>query len=113
MIKAQTPALNISKSGEWNDAVAYKITCDCHDNDHTVDMWIEVDPDTELKDITISFHVQTTAPFWEKGCTRFKLMWQLLTTGYYKSEHYFIMNEQTATTLIDVLKKDLVKLKKS
>ena len=108
----QTPALNISKTGEWADTTAYKIACDCHDNDHTVDMWLEVDPDTEFKDITISFHVQTTAPFWEKGFNRFKLIWQLLTTGYYKSEHHFILNEQTATTLVDVIKKDLTKFKK-
>ena len=111
-MKPQTPALNISKTGEWKDATAYKISCDCHDNNHTVDMWLEVDSDTELRDITISFHVQTTAPFWEKGFNRFKLIWQLLTTGYYKSEHYFILDEQTATTLVDVIKKDLTKFKK-
>ena len=111
-MKPQTPALNISKTGEWKDATAYKISCDCHDNNHTVDMWLEVDPDTEFKDITISFHVQTTAPFWEKGFNRFKLILQLLTTGYYKSEHYFILDEQTATTLVDVIKKDLTKFKK-
>lgn len=111
-MKAQIPALNISKSGEWNDATAYKIACDCHDNDHSVDMWIEVDPDAEVKDITISFHVQTTAPFWEKGYSRFKLIWQLLTTGYYKSEHYLMLNEQTATNLIDIIKKDLTKFNK-
>jgi len=111
-MKPQTPALNISKTGEWKDATAYKLSCDCHDNDHSVDMWLEVNPDTEFKDITISFHVQTTAPFWEKGFNRFKLIWQLLTTSYYKSEHHFILNEQTATTLVDVIKKDLTKFKK-
>ena len=110
-MKPQTPALNISKSGEWKDASAYKIACDCHDNDHNVDMWLEVDPDSEFKDITISFHVQTTAPFWEKGFNRFKLIWELLTTGYYKSEHHFILNEQTATNLITIIKKDLTKFK--
>ena len=110
-MKPQTPALNISKTGEWPDATAYKMACDCHDNDHAVDLWIEVDPDTELKDITISFHVQTTAPFWEKGFNRFKLIWELLTTGYYKSEHHFILNEQTATNLITIIKKDLTKFK--
>jgi hypothetical protein len=110
-MKPQTPALNISKTGEWSDTTAYKLACDCHDNDHMVDMWLEVDPDTEFKDITISFHVQTTAPFWEKGFNRFKLIWQLLTTGYYKSEHHFILNEQTATNLITIIKKDLTKFK--
>lgn len=111
-MKPQTPALNISKSGEWKDASAYKLACECHDNDHNVDMWIEVDPDSEFKDITISFHVQTTAPFWEKGFNRFKLIWQLLTTGYYKSEHHFILNEQSAINLICTIKKDLTKFKK-
>ena len=111
-MKTQTPALNISKSGEWKDATAYKIACDCHDNTHNVDMWIEIDPDAEVKDITLSFHVQTTAPFWEKGFNRFKLIWQLLTTGYYKSEHYFILNEQSAINLINTIKKDLTKFKK-
>jgi hypothetical protein len=112
-MKAQIPAVNIMKIGEFNDSSAYTIACDCHSPDHAVDAWIEVLSDTEFRDITVSFHVQGTVPFWGEGFNRFRLMWQVLTTGYYKSEHHLILNEQSATTLVDAIKKDLTKFKKS
>ena len=35
---AQSPAEGISQTGSFTDAVTYRVDCECHSNDHSVDM---------------------------------------------------------------------------
>ncbi len=67
------PARNIMKTGEWPDADCYRIACDCHDRDHDLDVWIEIENDKEVRDVTLTFYKEMYSPIWESGFNRFRV----------------------------------------
>jgi len=95
-MKAQTPARSIMANGDFGDSRAYTITCECHDNNHDVHMWIELNGDEDAKDIEMIFYVNTTTPFWREGFNRFKTAWNILINGYHESQHTLLLNKQGA-----------------
>ena len=50
------PLQGIMKTAEYQDAVSFRVACDCHDNNHDVDVWIEVEKDDEVHEITVTFY---------------------------------------------------------
>jgi hypothetical protein len=102
-IKAQTPAKSVSATGVWDDARSFRIGCECHDPDHDVDMWIEVDNDPEVQHINVGFYVEGTSPHWDQGWDRVRAAWQILTQGFHRSEHHLILDQQGAANFADAL----------
>jgi len=95
-MKAQTPAQGIMSDGDYGNSQAYTIACDCHSGDHQVHMWIELIGDSDLKDVEMTFYVNTTTPFWRGGFSRIKSAWDILVKGYREDQHTLILNKQAA-----------------
>lgn len=112
---AQTPAANIMQTGNWTKlkAKAYRVACDCHHPDHDLNVWIETESDKEFEQVVMTFYVNVSIPFWQKGFNRFREAWNILVRGYSQYEHGFILNEQTAENLIAALRNSTDELKNS
>jgi hypothetical protein len=95
---------------EWGKAKSYIIACDCGEHRHNVSMWIEVDSDEQLKDVTLTFFVETTNSWWDRN--RFKQVWEILTKGYTKNEATVILNKQSALNLSTVIRNSVTDLSK-
>ena len=102
-MNSETPAYGIMKTASYKNAETYQIACDCHSPDHNVDMWIEINKEDDLDLINVSFYTKATASFWTPKFNRFKLIWEILTTGYYQAEHHLILSEQAARNMADTI----------
>jgi hypothetical protein len=110
-LAAQKPALSIMQVGDWKDAKAFRMGCLCHHPDHDINVWIEVNPDSDIGDIDLSFYVDTEVPWWKEGFNRFKTAWTILTKGYMRMEHHFMLNKQGADNLIGAINASFESLK--
>lgn len=112
-MKTQKPAHGIMQTGDWNDARSFRVSCDCQSTDHDVNMWIEVNRDTEdpkLADVEVSFYVTTWTPLWDGWGQRFKAAFDILFNGMYKQEHHLILNKQSAINFADAIKTSVKEL---
>ena len=106
------PLRNIMKTGEWSDADAYRVACDCHDSDHDLDVWIEAETDHETKDITITLYKELYSPVWDTGFNRFREALRLLFTGSTRVAGSIIMRREIAQNFIDVVQSSIDRLEK-
>jgi hypothetical protein len=112
-MNTQKPAQGIMQTGDWSDARSYRIACNCHSTDHDVNMWIEVNRDSEdpkLADVEVSFYVTTWTPLWEGWTEKFKAVYEILFKGVHKQEHHMILNKQSAINLADTIKTSVKEL---
>jgi hypothetical protein len=113
MTDKHQPALGIMKTSEWPDAVSFRVACDCHDNSHDVDVWIEAERDDETREITITFYRELDTPFWEVGFNRFREAWRILWHGRSRFSGSLIIPSETAQHLCDAIQTQIARLKKS
>jgi hypothetical protein len=92
----QTPAQGIMLDRDYGDSKSYTIACDCHDGNHQVHMWIELNGDKDTKDVELTFYVNTTTPFWKPGFSRVRAAWNILIHGYREDQHSLILSKQAA-----------------
>lgn len=102
-MKSQTPAKGIMFDADYGNSKTYTISCDCHDSDHQVHMWIEINGDEDAKDVEMTFYVNTTTPFWKEGFSRVKSAWDILIYGYREDQHTLILNKQAALNVATVI----------
>jgi hypothetical protein len=107
---AQQPAEGISKGPSWADAHTYKVECDCGDSDHAIHAWIEVQGDTDTKDVSLSFYVKSWIPVWDKKFSRIRTAFRVLFGGHLEHEHHIILNKQVATNFLSALEKSIEEL---
>ena len=101
-MKMQIPAEGIMKTNDWGDSRVYRIACNCGDENHNHNMWIEADE----HDITVIIYTTTKTNFWSK--TRWYHMWTLLTKGYIDTESTVCLNKQQALNYAETLKSAIV-----
>ena len=89
-MNAQTPAEGILKTNDWGDSKVYRIACECGDDAHNHNVWVEAD------DASVVVTVYTTGKtnWWSK--TRWYHIWTLLTKGYIDTESSVHMSRQQA-----------------
>ena len=104
-MKAQPPAKGIMFNADFGNSQTYTIACDCQDGDHQVHMWIELASDNDLKDVELTFYVNTTTPFWKPGFSRVKAAWDILVKGYREDQHTLILNKQAALNVASTINK--------
>jgi hypothetical protein len=109
-MKAQTPAEGVMLQKDWGKARSYTVACDCGDHEHNAHMWIEVTPEKDVQDVTLTFYIQTTNSWWDKN--RWKQMWEILTKGYTKNEATVILSKQGALNLSTVIRNSVNDLSK-
>jgi hypothetical protein len=101
------PVKNIMRTGEYQDAHAYRVACDCHSNTHDLDVWIEVAPESDCDDITVTFYKDIYVPFWKLGYNRLQEAWRVLFTGYATRQGDFVMDRATARQLCATIERSL------
>ena len=97
----QIPAEGIYKTGEWGDSVSYRIACNCHDANHSHDLWVEA------SDIGIDNTIYTTVKSKWWSINRLKQIWILLTKGYIETESSISLTTQQALNYSEVLKSSI------
>ena len=107
----QEPAFGVAQTGQFKDAAIFQVSCDCNTPAHTVNMWIEVDPETEFKLISVNFYVETYSNFKTNWSTRLKIIWHVLTRGYYTQEASLMLNEKTAINFAHTILREVDKFK--
>lgn len=103
--------MQIMQTGDYPDAKAFRVACDCGDESHDIDVWVEVEKKHEYPEITVSFYVHTVTPFYKDGFSRIKTAWDVLTKGHHKSEHVLIMRKEGAESFATALLKSVKSFK--
>lgn len=98
-MKAQKPAQGIMLQADFGNSRNFKVECDCTSDDHAVHMWIEVDKDTDVQEVEVSFYVNTWTPCWQGWGQRLQAVYEILFKGVHKQEHHMILNRQAALNL--------------
>jgi hypothetical protein len=97
-MKSQTPAEGIMKTNDWGNSRVYRIACNCGDENHNHNMWVEADD----CDIQITIYTTAKTNWWNK--TRWYHIWTLLTKGYIDTESSVHLNKQQALNYAETLK---------
>ena len=105
-MKAQIPAEGILKTNDWGDSRVYKVVCNCGDDDHSHNVWVESDD----HEVTVTVYTTVKTNFWSK--TRWQHIWTLLSKGYVDCETTVSMTEQQAINYAETLKSAVVDVKK-
>jgi hypothetical protein len=109
ILELQVPAEGIMKTNDWGDSRVYRIACNCGDETHNHNVWVEADD----HDVVVTVYTTGKTNWWSK--TRWNHMWTLLTKGYVDTESTVYMNRQQAfnyaQTLLSAVE-DVVKFRK-
>jgi len=97
-MKAQIPAEGIMKTNDWGDSRVYRIACNCHDENHNHNMWVEADD----CDVQVTIYTTSKTNWWSK--TRWYHIWTLLTKGYVDTESTVHLSKQQALNYSATLK---------
>jgi hypothetical protein len=108
-MNVQVPAEGIMKTNDWGDSRVYRIACNCGDEDHNHNMWVEADN----CDIQVTIYTTGKTNWWSKTC--WYHIWTLLTKGYIDTESSVHLTRQQAfnyaNTLLSAIE-DLEQFKK-
>ena len=105
-MKSQIPAEGILKTNDWGDSRVYKVVCNCGDDDHSHNVWVESDD----HEVTVTVYTTVKTNFWSK--TRWQHIWTLLSKGYVDCETTVSMTEQQAINYAETLKSAVDDVKK-
>ena len=97
-MNAQVPAEGIMKTNDWGNSVVYRVACNCHDENHNHNVWVEADD----HDIVVTVYTTGKTNFWSK--TRWYHIWTLLTKGYIDIESSVHLTKQQALNYAETLK---------
>jgi hypothetical protein len=97
-MNAQIPAEGIMKTNDWGDSKVYRIACNCGDENHNHNMWVEADD----HDIQVTIYTTAKTNWWNK--TRWYHIWTLLTNGYIDTESAVHLTKQQALNYAETLK---------
>jgi hypothetical protein len=86
----QIPAEGIMKTNDWGDSKVYRIACECSDESHNHNMWIE----SEDTGVVVSIYTTSKTNWYSK--TRWNHIWTLITKGYIDTESVVHMKRQQA-----------------
>jgi len=96
-MNSQLPAEGIMQTNNWGDSKVYRVACNCGDESHNHNVWVEADE----HDITVNIYTTGKTNFWSK--TRWYHIWTLLTKGYIDTESSVHMTRQQALNYATVL----------
>ncbi len=89
-MKIQVPAEGILKTNDFGDTKVYKVVCECGQDDHSHNIWVEA----EDFGTSVTIYATVKTNFWSKK--RWNHIWTLLTKGYVDCETTVIMTQQQA-----------------
>jgi hypothetical protein len=98
----QIPAEGILKTNDWGDSKVYRVLCECGDESHNHNMWVEADDGG----IVVTIYTTVKTNFWSK--TRWYHIWTLLTKGYIDTEISVHLKKQQALNYAETLKSAII-----
>jgi hypothetical protein len=98
----QIPAEGIMQTNDWGDSKVYRVACNCHDETHNHNVWIEADD----HDIIVTVYTTGKSNFWSK--TRWYHIWTLLTKGYIDTQSTVCLKRQGALNYAETLKSAII-----
>ena len=101
-MKVQIPAEGIMQTNDWGDSKVYRVACNCHDETHNHNVWIEADD----HDIIVTVYTTGKSNFWSK--TRWYHIWTLLTKGYIDTQSTVCLKRQGALNYAETLKSAII-----
>ena len=129
-IKAQTPAEGILLSNDWGYSKSYSIRCECGDETHSHNLWVEAEDHgitvTIYTDQTTDYWTNTVDPrydidneltqwynwfwtgLWNGLCTRIRLTKDIWIHGKCNYQSTVILSKQSATNYAETLKKAVI-----
>ena len=100
----QTPASGIAEIGyQSHNHRAYRVQCECTSVDHALDVWIEVEPDSECGLVELTIIANLWTPVFNGILDRIKAAWNILFKGVHKQEHSILLNHQSALNFAETL----------
>jgi hypothetical protein len=95
-VKPHIPAKNIAMIADHEDMAGFRTICECTNENHSVDTWIEVENFEDTKTIIVSFHINTyqhpfARNFWHRIKNAFKVL-----IGVDQRSQEIILNQQQA-----------------
>ena len=97
------------KTNDWGNSKVYRVACECGDDSHNHNVWIE----SEDTGIVVTIYTTGKTNYWSKS--RWYHIWTLLTKGYIDTESSVHMTKQQALNYAETLKSainDVEKFKK-
>lgn len=114
--------MTISKStmklAEWNNAIMYRVACDCTDQDHDITLDLEFDPEVKMIFLNMYKKLQWSSVqgwngnFFKEIYCRIKTAIKMLFTGYIEVESDFILREEQIDSFIEALEEGKRKLER-
>jgi len=102
-MKAQEPAEGISATGIWNDARSFRINCECTDENHSVDAWLEINKEKDLPSIELAFYVNTWTPYFANWGERLRAVFDILFKGVHRQQHTLLLTKQAAINVANAI----------
>ena len=98
----QIPAEGILKHNDWGDSKVYRVTCECGDENHNHNVWVEA----EDSGIVVTVYTTTQTNFW--STTRWYHIWTLFTKGYIDTESSVHLTKQQTLNYAETLKSAII-----
>jgi hypothetical protein len=95
-MKAERPALGISRSETWSDAQVYHVECSCTDPDHALTVWVEVSSELDFPEVEVTLYAKTNFRRWDNIRERVKIAWKVLFGNGYEQNHSMLLKKQAA-----------------
>jgi hypothetical protein len=93
----QLPMEGVYLRKEYGDTITYGVTCECSDNNHDHNVWVEADE----CGVSVTIYTQQKSKWWEQS--RWRTIWTLLTKGYIEVEANIVLTEQQAINYSNIL----------
>jgi len=101
-MKYQIPAEGILKHNDWGDSKVYRVACECGDESHNHNVWIEA----EDTGVVVTVYTTNQTNFWSK--TRWYHIWTLISKGYIDNESSVHLTKQQALNYAETLKSAII-----
>lgn len=96
-MNSQLPADGVMKTNDWGDSKVYRVACECGDESHNHNVWVEA----EDTGVVVIIYSTGKTNWWTK--TRWHHIWTLLTKGYIDTESSVHLTKQQALNYASVL----------
>lgn len=96
-VSTQDPIEGVYLRKNFGDAITYGVACECGDNNHDHNVWVEADD----CGVSVTIYTQQKTKWWEFN--RWQTIWTLLSKGYVEYEANICMSEQQANNYANVL----------
>lgn len=109
-MNVETPATGISKQQGWENTHVYHISCSCTDYEHALECWIEVEPDADIPEVSVTFYVQDHYPSWRGFFRRLSDAWKIICGNPLTKNHSILLERQAGLNVAAAITRSIEEL---